>query len=397
MAGRTGRHLRTKRIARGNEGKRGDSLEVLSIRLTPSLRVALEAETAETGKNISLLAADILVAGLEARRRLSRNNPTQAITDTIVKLAELVCTGAVKPSEAVWRDGPSLFKALRIAVSQFAARPEVPGDTASPMGDATRDTRSLGSLASPTSRAVHAVAEYWNNLQLAAREITYSKYTFNLYELTNGEDDHVYRALDIANRSRQYDFLKSIVTAALSTRHSLLSENIIKALNFHALACLRANAGEYRQSEVSVKGGFKPPESYRVPELMDGFIEAVHKNFEQSDPIALATFVLWRLSNIHPFINGNGRTARAASYFVLCAKAGGWISGDPILPELLMRHRGEYMQSLKIADASFRAGGRPKLKPLQGLITRLLNKQLTTFLRRPAFHSDFTKPTASSL
>ncbi|MBL8221394.1 MAG: Fic family protein, partial [Bryobacterales bacterium] len=29
--------------------------------------------------------------------------------------------------------------------------------------------------------------------------------------------------------------------------------------------------------------------------------------------------VMWRLNWIHPFFGGNGRTARSASYLVLCA------------------------------------------------------------------------------
>ena len=70
---------------------------------------------------------------------------------------------------------------------------------------------------------------------------------------------------------------------------------------------------------------------YRVPALMDDFVNTVNRNWEQTDPVVLAAFVLWRLNNIHPFINGNGRTARACAYFVLCVRAGGWLAGQPIL------------------------------------------------------------------
>jgi Fic family protein len=65
---------------------------------------------------------------------------------------------------------------------------------------------------------------------------------------------------------------------------------------------------------------------------MDDSVNQVNLWWQSADPVALATFVLWRLNNIHPFINGNGRTARAATYFVLCVKAGGWLQGTTILP-----------------------------------------------------------------
>ena len=83
-----------------------------------------------------------------------------------------------------------------------------------------------------------------------------------------------------------------------------------------------------------------------------------------------------RMNNIHPFINGNGRTARAASYFVLCVKAGGWLGGDPILPALIKRERPRYVAALKAADASFATGGEPNLGPLHTLLVDLLAEQM---------------------
>ena len=70
----------------------------------------------------------------------------------------------------------------------------------------------------------------------------------------------------------------------------------------------------------------------------------------------LATYVLWRLNHIHPFINGNGRTARAACYFILCIAAGGWLRGDTILPELIRQNHDEYTAALVAADQSLATG-----------------------------------------
>lgn len=109
---------------------------------------------------------------------------------------------------------------------------------------------------------------------------------------------------------------------------------------------------------------------------MDDFVNMVNRNWETTDPVALATYVLWRINNIHPFINGNGRTARAASYFVLCVSAGGWLPGSVILPELLRQNRNEYVMALKAADASFQQGGDADLSELHALLMRLLEEQI---------------------
>lgn len=195
-----------------------------------------------------------------------------------------------------------------------------------------------------------------------------------LFELTGSESHPAYQALEISNGNRQYDFLRSIVVASLEVGRPFLSQHLIKALNFHAITCLHTNPGEYRPCPVTV-GDYNPPEQYRVQALMDDFVNIVNRIWEQTDPVVLASYVLWRMNNIHPFINGNGRTARAASYFVLCVKSGGWIPGEPILPELIRRNREEYVKALKVADLSLKDGAL-NLEQLHGFISRLLDEQV---------------------
>ncbi|AUG43097.1 cell filamentation protein Fic [Pseudomonas chlororaphis] len=198
-----------------------------------------------------------------------------------------------------------------------------------------------------------------------------------LFELCgNTEQNPVYRELEVSNGNRQYDFLRSIVGAALAVDRAFLSNHIIKALNFQAITCLHTNAGEYRPCQVVV-GNHRPPEHYRVEALMDDFVNMVNRDWEQSDPVALAALVLWRLNHIHPFINGNGRTARAACYFVLCVKAGGWLPGATILPELIRRDRAEYVDALRLVDESVTQGARD-LSPLHELLSKLIREQLAT-------------------
>lgn len=198
-----------------------------------------------------------------------------------------------------------------------------------------------------------------------------------IFELTNSEAHPVYRALEVENGNRQYDFLRSIVAASLEMGRPFLSQHVIKALNFQAITCLHISAGEYRPCDVRV-GEHLPPPHYRVSALMDDLVNFVNRNWVETDAVVLATYVLWRLNNIHPFINGNGRTARAACYFVLCLKIGGWPNGTVLLPELIRRNREDYCIALQAAHDAFARTGQPDLGHLHAIVTRLLAEQLAS-------------------
>ncbi len=178
----------------------------------------------------------------------------------------------------------------------------------------------------------------------------------------------------IANGGRQFSFLQSLVDAAIASNQQYLSDTLLKALNFHAIACLHTSAGQYRPCRVTV-GDYEPPPEFMVPGLMENFINSVNRHWETSDPVYLSAFILWRLNHIHPFINGNGRTARAAAYFALCVKLGGWLKGTPILPARLKMNDPDYIAAIKAADASIAAGALD-LSALHALISRLLAEQI---------------------
>ena len=73
-----------------------------------------------------------------------------------------------------------------------------------------------------------------------------------VFELTSSEDHPACQALEIGNGNRQYDFLRSVVAASLDLNRPFLSQQLLKAINFHAIACLHTNAGEFRPCPVTV-------------------------------------------------------------------------------------------------------------------------------------------------
>lgn len=196
-----------------------------------------------------------------------------------------------------------------------------------------------------------------------------------LHDLTGGSESHPsYQKLEISNGLRHYDFLKSVVEAALETDRPFLSQTVLKALNFHAIACLHTNAGMYRPCPIKVGGKEDFPAHWQLPDLMDDFVNFVNRKWVETDTLVLAAFVLWRLNRIHPFINGNGRTARAACLFVICVSAGGWLPYSPILPEMIKGNRDEYVAILQGVDTSA-ASGKLNLQPLVDFLERLIKEQ----------------------
>lgn len=195
-----------------------------------------------------------------------------------------------------------------------------------------------------------------------------------IFELVGSEDHPAYQRLLIENLERQYSFLRSAVIASLGIGRPMLSLEVIFSLNYHAISCLHGHSGVLRPCEVKV-GDYIPPPHFVVPAMMNMFVDEVNRAWETTDEVVLAAFVLWKLNHIHPFVNGNGRTARVACYFVLCCKVGRWLGGDVLLPELIRQNRDEYVAALKVVDASL---PNLDLAPLHTFLTRLLGEQMAT-------------------
>jgi Fic family protein len=109
---------------------------------------------------------------------------------------------------------------------------------------------------------------------------------------------------------------------------------------------------------------------------MDRFFSVVHENWTiGDDPMMLPAYALWRLNWIHPFVEGNGRTARAACYYLICLKAGGILPGKKIVPERIRENRGPYYAALEAADKHW-DNGDFDVSELAGFLGNLLKDQL---------------------
>ena len=98
-----------------------------------------------------------------------------------------------------------------------------------------------------------------------------------------------------------------------------------------------------------------PPEYCDIPELLDELVEYV--NTTDDHPLIVAAIVHYQLVTIHPFEDGNGRTARLMSGYVLTQRGYGF-HGIGSLEEYFAYDADEYYQSLQMGLPALYYSGR---------------------------------------
>ena len=149
-----------------------------------------------------------------------------------------------------------------------------------------------------------------------------------------------YEAVGHANA---YDFMLSAARA----ENLVFSEETV--LTLHRLFYTKLdeeNAGKYRNIQVFITGTeYIPPTADEVAPLMKAFISDLNNKSKTLHPVVLAAFAHRRLVDVHPFIDGNGRTARLLMNLILVNKGYQIASIPPIL-------RMEYIGALHAAQRS---------------------------------------------
>lgn len=99
---------------------------------------------------------------------------------------------------------------------------------------------------------------------------------------------------------------------ALVNKQQPLDEWTIKSLHQLVLKNIDAdNAGRYRQVNVLISGAdHTPPDALQVPEQMHAFTQWLNTQAQALHPVERAARVHGEFVKIHPFVDGNGRTAR---------------------------------------------------------------------------------------
>lgn len=102
--------------------------------------------------------------------------------------------------------------------------------------------------------------------------------------------------------------------------------------------------GDYRDSEVRIVGSDHiPPRTKEVPGLMEKLFDSFYAERKELHPIELATILHNGLVSIHPFTEGNGRTARLLMNWVLLKN-----KFPPVIVEV--SNKEAYYNAIEAAD-----------------------------------------------
>ncbi len=170
------------------------------------------------------------------------------------------------------------------------------------------------------------------------------------------DDPELYTKIQEQNLLRQYDLLSNCIEIGLKKGIESFDKYTLWALNYAAVSNISQFGGRYREDPITV-GNHLPPHFKEVPNLMDRCFSIVHENWTILDhPTMLPAYALWRLNWIHPFVEGNGRTARAACYYLICLKQGRLLPGKKTVPERIRENRVPYYGALRAADLAWEQG-----------------------------------------
>lgn len=111
---------------------------------------------------------------------------------------------------------------------------------------------------------------------------------------------------EVVGHSQAYDYLLTLVEGS-----GITEEHIVKLHELFYYHIDSKNAGSYRKEQVFITGtSFVPPSPAQVPALMQEFAASIPELEKEHHPIVYAALLHKNFVTIHPFVDGNGRTAR---------------------------------------------------------------------------------------
>ncbi|WP_027625274.1 Fic family protein [Clostridium lundense] len=182
--------------------------------------------------------------------------------------------------------------------------------------------------------------------------------------LTIGRGKSLREHLEVINHKEAIDYIEDIVNKNID-----ISERVVRDLHHIILKSIdNKNAGEYRKVNVLISGSqHRPVEHFLVQEKMNELVNWYKDNKDKLHPIELAAKFHFKYVYIHPFIDGNGRTARLLMNLILMR------SGYPITV-IRTEERDEYMKTLEKASVD------GNIDDFVKVVANAVNRSLDTYL-----------------
>lgn len=147
--------------------------------------------------------------------------------------------------------------------------------------------------------------------------------------------------LEALNHAKALTLIKTLASALKS--HQYITEQNIKDIHKIILAGINDEwAGRYRQTEIFIRGfNIDLPQPHKVPYMMAEFTRWLQET--QAHAVRVSADAHFKFVSVHPFVDGNGRTARLLMNLILL------IHGYPIA---IIRNedRTRYLEALNAAQ-----------------------------------------------
>ncbi len=169
--------------------------------------------------------------------------------------------------------------------------------------------------------------------------------------------------LEVINHKAAIEYVETLVQGAMPVTP-------FQVRQIHALVLNGIDdneGGKYRDVQVYISGAVhRPPEAWDIPQQMEAWGLWVNQESKRIHPIQRASLAHHKLAAIHPFIDGNGRTARLVMNLLLMR--------DGFPPTVIQQvNRQQYYRVLAQAD-------RNKIRPLVNFVGRAVERSLTAYL-----------------
>lgn len=139
--------------------------------------------------------------------------------------------------------------------------------------------------------------------------------------------------------AQAYDHIYQLMKKNLFTKDDIL---FLHQLFYHKIDS--ENAGNYRKVQVIISGSDIPfPPASSIPKLMEDFVKNLDKLKHENHPVEFAAIAHNEFINIHPFIDGNGRTARLLVNLILLQNGYEIVIIPPVV-------RVEYLQACQASN-----------------------------------------------
>jgi fido (protein-threonine AMPylation protein) len=203
-----------------------------------------------------------------------------------------------------------------------------------------RNGGELDQLSKEKLREYFRTQHIYHSAGIEGNRLTLQETMLVLKEGITISEKSIQDTVEVKNLGIAFDFFYE-----LAQQNIPITENYLKQI--HQLVVGNdpyLNAGNYRNVGVIITGSaHTPPEPFEIQFKMQELMDWLNDNYEQENPIILAAVVHHELAKIHPFSDGNGRTARLLLNLILMKK------GYPIC-SIKRTERPRYYEAMSDAD-----------------------------------------------